>query len=199
MTAIHPRIVAALKVQLAARPANAERVGWKAAYGIPEVEELIGSAPAVGHLTTATEDVSAPATHADVEIVVRVGSDDLGMALELVDDTHLGDGLEAVVETNVMHRAFALGPTGTEPGEARLIVNGEVRASAPASADHGATIAAIGRVLEAAGEQLQPGDRILTGSVAQVPVGPGDHVVAEIDGLGRAALTVATAGGPPPA
>jgi hypothetical protein len=124
MTAIHPRIVAATKAQLAARP-NAERRGFKAAFGIAEIEELIGSAPVVGHLTTATEDMAAPATHADVE-------------------------------SNVMHRAFALGPTGALPGEARLIVNGEVRASAPASA-----------------------------------VEPGDHVVAEIDGLGRAALTVA--------
>jgi 2-keto-4-pentenoate hydratase len=46
-------------------------------------------------------------------------------------------------------------------------------------------------MLEAAGERLQTGDRIITGSVVQVPVAPGDEVVAEIDGIGRVGLTIA--------
>jgi 2-keto-4-pentenoate hydratase len=140
------------------------------------------------------------ASHADVEVVVEIGSDELGVALELVELARPPGGLEALVESNVMHRGFVLGPTGTTPGEARLIVNGEVRAAAPARADHRATVEGLARVLEAAGERLQPGDRILTGSVVQVPVAPGDHVVAEIDGLGRAETTLApTAGARPPA
>jgi len=191
VSAIEPRIVAALQAQLRARPAGARRVGWKAAFGIAQVEALIGETPVPGHLTTATQDVPAAASHADCEVVVTVGSDELGVALELVDLTQERNSLEAIIERNVLHRAFALGPTGADAGEARLIVNGEVRASAPASADHRGTVAAIGRLLEAAGERLLPGDRIITGSVVQVPVAPGDDVVAEIDGLGRAALTVA--------
>jgi 2-keto-4-pentenoate hydratase len=38
---------------------------------------------------------------------------------------------------------------------------------------------------------LQPGDRILAGSACHVPVEPGDIVVAEIDGLGTVAATIA--------
>jgi 2-keto-4-pentenoate hydratase len=137
--------------------------------------------------------VPAAASHADVEVVAIVGSDELAVALELVELARPPGGVEALIATNVMHRAFALGPTGTEPGEARLHVNGAIAAAAPATGDHRATVEAIDRVLHAVGERLLPGDRILTGSVVQVPVAPGDQVVAEIDGLGSASLTVATA------
>jgi 2-keto-4-pentenoate hydratase len=175
-------------------------VGWKAGYGIAEVEALIGSLPVPGHLTTATQRPSGHVTHADAEVVVVVGSEELGVALELVDLTRPPGGVAALIETNVMHRGFVLGPTGSEPGEARLIVNGEIRAAAPARRDHRATVDGLARVLAAAGERLRPGDRILTGSVVQVPVSPGDHVVVEIDGVGRAETTVpAMAGGRPPA
>jgi hypothetical protein len=193
LSAIHPRIVAALRAQLAARPAGARRVGWKAGYGIAEVEELLGDTPVPGHLTTATQDLPAAASHADVEVVAIVGSEELAVALELVDTAIPPGGVEELIATNVMHRAFALGPTGTDPGEARLIVNGTVRAAARATGEHRATVEAIDRVLHAVGERLLPGDRILTGSVVQVPVAPGDRVVAEIDGLGSASLTVPTA------
>jgi 2-keto-4-pentenoate hydratase len=201
LTAIDPRIVTALQAQLRARPAGAQRIGWKAGYGIAEVEELLGATPVPGHLTTATlvgAQAAIRASHADVEVVVTVGSDALGVALELVDLTRPPGGVEALIESNVMHRGFVLGPTGAVPGEARLIVNGEVRAAAPARADHRATVDGLARVLEAAGERLRPGDRILTGSVVQVAIAPGDHVVAEIDNLGRAETTL-TAGARPPA
>jgi hypothetical protein len=42
--------------------------------------------------------------------------------------------------------------------------------------------------LDSVGERPEPGDVVLTGSVTQVPVSAGDHVAAEIDGLGRVAL-----------
>jgi hypothetical protein len=48
LTAIHRRIVTALQAQLRARPPGAQRVGWKAAYGIAELEELLGSMPMPG-------------------------------------------------------------------------------------------------------------------------------------------------------
>jgi 2-keto-4-pentenoate hydratase len=82
------------------------------------------------------------------------------------------------------------------------MVNGEVRARAPARGDHRATAETLAAILDAAGEDLQPGDRVITGSLVQVPVAPGDHVIAEIDGLGRAEARIAAdaaAGRTPPA
>jgi hypothetical protein len=198
LTAVHPRIVAAVREQLRSRDGG--RVGWKAGFGITGVPELIGDTPVPGHLTTATQlppgaafDPSGTgALHADCEVVVTVGSDELGMALELVDLARQAGPMEEVVAGNVLHLAFALGPTAPgPPGAARLVVNGEIRAQAAARAGHDDTVAALGRILEAAGERLQAGDRIITGSVVQVPLAPGDEVVAEIDGIGSVSLTVA--------
>jgi 2-keto-4-pentenoate hydratase len=204
---VHPRIVDAVRAQLHARGGG--RVGFKAGFGIAAVQKLIGDTPVPGHLTTATQLApgatfdahAAGALHADCEVVVTVGRDELGVALELVDLAREAGDMEAIVTGNVLHLAFALGPAAAAlPGEARLIVNGEIRARAPARADHRATVEALGRILEAAGEHLEPGDRIITGSVVQVAIAPGDHVVAEIDGLGRADARIAeraSAGGSP--
>jgi hypothetical protein len=198
VTPVHPRIVAAVRAQLGTRAG--ERVGWKAAFGITGVPELIGDTPVPGHLTSATQLAPGAAfdprgareLHADCEVVVTAGSDEVGVALELVDLARQDGAMEDVVAGNVLHLAFALGPAGAgPPGDARLLVNGEVRAHAPARGDHSATVAALRRILEAAGERLQPGDKIITGSVVQVPIAPGDEVVAEIDGIGRVGLTIA--------
>jgi 2-keto-4-pentenoate hydratase len=171
----------------AAQPRRRSR-RFQGRLGIAAVQELIGDTPVPGHLTTATQLASgatfdprgAGALTADCEVAVTVGRDELAVALELVDLARQAGDVDAIITGNVLHLAFALGPTVTgPPGEARLIVNGEV-----------------------GGEQLQPGDRIITGSVLQLPIGPGDHVVAEIDGLGRAEARIAgraTARGPPPA
>jgi 2-keto-4-pentenoate hydratase len=157
-----------------------------------------------GHLTTATQlrpgaafdPRGAGALHADCEVVVTVGDDELGVALELVDLSRQAGAMEQVVAGNLLHVAFALGPSAPgPPGEARLVVNGQVRAQAPARADHGDTVVALGRILDAAGERLQTGDQIITGSVVQVPLAPGDEVVAEIDGIGSVGLTVAGGAG----
>jgi 2-oxo-3-hexenedioate decarboxylase len=210
---VHPRLVAATRAQLdrwrAARAAGAGRVGWKIALGIAEVEELVGTEPALGHLTTAT--LLGPggayrgargdrALRAETELAVEVGPDGgvagLAVALELVDTGRPPDGLEAIVVGNVFHRAVAFGPTvpraRAEGAVARLRVGGEVREAATVSADPLRTVAAIARLLAAAGERLEPGERILAGSACHVPVAPGDAVVAEIDGLGAVAATIAT-------
>jgi 2-keto-4-pentenoate hydratase len=201
MATVDPRIVAALGAQLRSWRADldrgARRVGWKAGYGIAEVEALLGDAPVPGHLTTATQlapgaahsAAGAEALHADAELVVEVGETvaPLSVALELVDLAVAPGDMEAIVAGNVLHRAFVLGPPSAgPPGDATLTVNGEVRARAAATADHAATVHAIGRLLEAAGERLAPGDRILTGSVVQIAIAPGDRVVAKIAGIGRA-------------
>ena len=49
---------------------------------------------------------------------------------------------------------------------------------------------AAARLLAAMGERLLPGDRVITGSVVQVPVGPGHLVGAELGPLGRVELSI---------
>jgi hypothetical protein len=89
----------------------------------------------------------------------------------------------------VAHRACVLGetrPLGAWPrGTARILVNGELRQSAPLPPGCDARLAAAADVLGAVGLRLLPGDRILAGSLTHVEAGPGDRVVAEIDSLGR--------------
>jgi len=212
VTDVHPRLAAATRAQLehwrAALDAGAGRVGWKVALGIAEVEALVGAAPALGHLTTATllvpggEYRGARADRelrAETELAVEVGADGgvagLAVALEIVDTGRPPDSLEPIVAANVFHRAVAFGPTvagaRAEGAHGRLLVNGELRETAAVVADPHATVAAIARLLAAAGEGLERGERIIAGAACHVPVAPGDAVVAEIDGLGAVAATIA--------
>jgi 2-keto-4-pentenoate hydratase len=200
---VNPRIVAALRAQLRARDPGARRVGWKIALGIAEIEELVGPEPVIGSLTTATQ-LEPGATyrgggplHADAEVVIEVGSGGrvvgLGVGLELVDLRRPAGGMEAIVAANVLHRAFVLGPSrhGARAGEGALILDGEVRARAAAVIDADATVRAVARLLDAVGERPEPGDRVLAGSVVQIPVAPGDRVAAAIEGLGRVEAVIA--------
>jgi 2-keto-4-pentenoate hydratase len=54
----------------------------------------------------------------------------------------------------------------------------------------GRLLAAAG-VLSRVGEGITAGDRIITGSILQVPVRPTDDVVAEVAGLGTVQLSIA--------
>jgi 2-keto-4-pentenoate hydratase len=92
----------------------------------------------------------------------------------------------------VLHRAFLLGPSvaGISPGEARILIDGEVRGTKPAEVDAAATIATVATLLGAIGEQLRPGARILAGSLTQVPASAGNRVAAEIEGLGRLEVSI---------
>jgi 2-keto-4-pentenoate hydratase len=53
-------------------------------------------------------------------------------------------------------------------------------------------VQAAARIVAAVGERLQAGDRIITGSVVQVGLEPGDEVIAELGALGRLRLVIAT-------
>jgi 2-keto-4-pentenoate hydratase len=128
---------------------------------------------------------------AETELVVEVGGG-VGVGLEIVDVARPPDDLEGIVAANVAHRAFALGETlsGRSAGDARLTVSGELRQTAPAAADPDAAVRAVAWLLEAVGERLEPGDRIFCGGLTHVPVSAGDHVLAEIDGLGQVELSI---------
>jgi hypothetical protein len=200
MTAVDPRLVSALREQLWRRPSNAHRVGWKVGRGD---RERIGDEIAVGHLTSATVLRSGGVyadgarLHADAEIALELGDGQAisgyGASLEIVDLELAGDA-QAVVESNIFHRAVAFGPiVGTLPTpiDAKLVVNGLVRAAAPVVEDFAATLLKVARILGAAGETLRAGDRVITGSVVQVPIAAGDDVVADFGALGRVQVAIA--------
>jgi 2-keto-4-pentenoate hydratase len=197
---VDPRLVAAVREQLARRPDGAARVGWKVGAGSGE---RIGVEPvAVGSLTTATL-LEPGATYrggggdlrADAEVAVEVGPDGAavryGVALELCD---LADRAapEDVVAANVYHRAVVFGPlTDSVPEALEVVVDGETRGAAPVEEDPSVRLGQVARVLAAVGERLEDGDRVITGSVVQVPIGRGDEVVADAGPLGRIGVVVA--------
>ena len=189
---IDPRLVAALRVRLVGR--HGGRVGWK--LGVGDAERL-GEMGSVGHITTttrlddgATYHSAGAELHADAEIAVVVG---LGFApaLELVDLSNSDAGPEKIVKTNIFHRAVAFGQTADRlPSEGALLVNGVVRASEPVP-DVGERLRSAEQVLAALGERFELHDRVITGSVVQVPVQSGDEVTADFGSLGRVSLRIA--------
>jgi 2-keto-4-pentenoate hydratase len=215
---IDPRLQSALVVQLAdwraALTDGAERIGWK--LGMGDRERLGG--PVIGHLTSASllrdgADYGATkaALHADAEVALEIGRDlsadanedeacaaivRYGAALELVDLSEPPVEPEDIVAANVFHRAVVLaGGVEALPHagvEGRLIVNGEVRASAPAPTDLADRVLVVAHLLDAMGERLRAGDRIITGSVVQIPVAPGDAVIADLGALGSARATISS-------
>ena len=202
MNEVDARLVSALREQLRRRPTAARRVGWKVGRGD---RERIGGEIAVGHLTSATllrpGDVYADGAtlHADAEVALELGDaqaiSGYRAALEIVDlDLELDGDAQAVIESNIFHRAVAFGPARrTLPGpiEAKLLVDGVLRAAAPVAEDFAATVLKVARILGAAGETLRAGDRVITGSVVQVPITGGDEVVADFGALGRVQVAIA--------
>jgi len=209
---IDERVVAGLRAQLEDRRAalewGAERVGWKIGLNIPEAQEPFGLAePVIGYLTSATR-LEDGGTHSggdagslrlEPEVAVEIGPSGevagLGAAIEIVDVGRPLGGLEGIVAGNVFHRAFVLGPsrpTPPEPLDAVVTVNGERRETAEAPADFADAVDVVARHLDAVGERLEPGDRIIAGSLTpQIPLEPGDEAVVEVGALGRLAVSVA--------
>jgi len=201
VSVVDPRLVGAVRTQLQTRRGG--RVGWKLGIGD---RERVGDQIAVGHLASATRlepgDAYEPADgedlHADAEVAVEIGPDGriaaYGAALELVDLRSPPDTPDDVVAANVFHRAVAFAPTWgplpSEGVEARLLVNGEVSDAGRAADDIEEKVAAAARILEAVGEALAPGDLVITGSVVQVAVAPGDRVEADLGELGRVGLGI---------
>jgi 2-keto-4-pentenoate hydratase len=215
MAAMDTWLHAALARQLNQRETllagGAAHVGWKLGMG---ESERRGGDPVIGYLTTATErqpggscEVRGLASpHADVEVAIELACDippdadaaaaarairGWAAALELCDLGNVRADAEEIVATNVFHRAFAIGPLrGSAPDRpvGRVFADGIELDAAAAAADHGAQLVRVARLLDAFGLRLRSGDRLIKGSVVQVPVGAGQQVTAELDGLGRVAL-----------
>ena len=183
---------------------GAQRIGWKIGRGLVEGEEHLE--PVLGNLTSLTQlepggvfrAAAAKQLRVDAELAVEIGDDHqpvaFGAALELVDVARPPDDFESIVAANVWHRAFALGPLRPEPPprtvSAAVLVNGEVADSAeqPVDAAEAARIAA--ELLAGVGERLEPGDRIIAGSLVQVPVAAGDEIAVDLGELGQVRVTI---------
>jgi len=123
----------------------------------------------------------------------------LGPALELIDLNAPFDDVERLVADNVYHRGVLLGPP--RPGGALddLVVRvthrgAEVARVRPADAlgDLGRLLLRVATVLEAAGERLVAGDRIISGALTRaVFVDAGDQVRVDYGSLGTLAVTFA--------
>jgi 2-keto-4-pentenoate hydratase len=197
------RLVRALRTQLALRDAlldeGAKRVGWK--LGLGDSERVSGHI-AVGHLTTRTclenaglyvPEGPSVELHADAEVAVELGRD----VPAKIGPRAAAQAIRAyavALEVCDLRRAVAFGPWSPILPEgdvtACLLLNGEERDSSAAETNLGPRLSEAARVLEAVGEGLRAGDRIITSLVVQVPVALGDHVVADMGRLGRVALSI---------
>jgi 2-keto-4-pentenoate hydratase len=125
----------------------------------------------------------APAV--EVELATRVGDDGTvagaGPALELVDlDIDFSD-IEPVLAGNVCHRHVVFGPEvpGADPMAlaATVTKDGAIVAEGRMSKDPATTVDFVRGYLAVHGATLEPGQRIICGSVvAPVPVAPGDSL-----------------------
>ena len=187
---------------------GAEPVGWKIGFNVPATQERLGiEAPLAGFLTTDTllEDGASWSIEDDGEVIVEsevaleVGADARSIAalfpaLELADEPDLDLEIEQILAGNIFHRAVVFGPRveTKEPGAARILVNGEEQHTVPADRTGErleAMVEAVAARLEAAGEELRAGDRIITGIIAPPHVArPGDTIRLELEALGGVEL-----------
>ena len=182
---------------------GAEPIGWKVGFNLPAIQERLGiDRPLAGFLTSDSlvdDGWDEYPIVVESEVAVELGSDGRSIAallpaLELTDPPDLDLGLEQILAGNIFHRAVAFGPKveTREPGAARILVNGEEQHALSAeqtAASLEAMVEAVAGRLADAGEQLQPGDRIITGVLAPPhTASPGDTVRLELDGLGGVEL-----------
>ena len=179
--------------------AGAKPVGWKVGFNVPEIQQKLGiDAPLAGFLTTDSliEDswCDYPVV-VESEVAVEIGDDGRSIvallpALELADPPDLDLEIEQILAGNIFHRAVAFGPRveTTDPGAGRILVNGEEQhAVKPEGLER--MVQAVAARLEAAGEELRAGERIITGVLAPpYEAKEGDTVRLELEALGGVEL-----------
>ena len=187
---------------------GAEPLGWKIGFNVPEIQRKLGlDRPLAGYLSSdgLLEDGAewslgdGGAVVVESELAVELGDDGrtivaLLPALELADPPDLEQDPETILAGNIFHRAVAFGPRveTQEPGAARILVNGEEQhriEAEQAGARLEEMVGVVADRLAGAGEQLRPGERIITGVLAPPhPAEPGDTVRLEVEGLGGVEL-----------
>jgi 2-keto-4-pentenoate hydratase len=189
---------------------GAEPVGWKVGFNIHAVQEKLGlDGPVAGFLTTdglledgAEVSLEQGPLIVESEVAVELAEDARSIAallpaLEVASAPDLDQDVETILAGNIFHLSVAFGPRieTTAPGAGRILVNGEVEHElAPAdTAGHlEQMIEATARRLAAAGQELAPGDRIITGILAPPHAArAGDRVRLELENLGGVELLFA--------
>jgi 2-keto-4-pentenoate hydratase len=183
---------------------GAEPIGWKIGFNVPDIQQKLGiERPLAGFLTSDSLIEGRWDEYPIVvesEVGVEVGADGRSIAallpaLELTDPPDLDLGLEQILAGNIFHRAVAFGARveAQEPGAGRIIVNGEEQHALTAehtAANLEAMVETVAGRLADAGEELQPGDRIITGVLAPPhKASPGDTVRLELESLGGVELS----------
>jgi 2-keto-4-pentenoate hydratase len=182
--------------------AGATAVGWKIGFNTRVIQAHFGlDSPVVGYLTdtgvtsdgaTVTlEGWKAPAV--EVELAVRVADDGgvagVGPALELVDlDMPMAD-IESVLAANICQRGVVFGDEvpGVHAADVSVAVTkgGSLVAEGRPEEDPVETVAFVRRFLARHGATLEPGHRIIAGSmVAPIAVAPQDEGRVEFGPLG---------------
>lgn len=202
--------MAAFELQLdlwrSALAGGAERVGWKIGFNTDAAQQQAAIVePVVGYLTSATTikygahvslaGFSRPMV--EPEVAIEVGDDGdavaLAAAIEVVDVNAPFSDVEGIVAGNIFHRAALLGdfrPNYPPPRTAVVLVNGHPsQEAAVEDFDSTDTISLVASALAEAGERLEPGDKIIAGSLTPpVEVSPGDIVGVQLDNLGMVQL-----------
>ena len=205
-----PRVTAAFELQLdlwrSALAAGAERVGWKIGFNTAAAQQQAGIVePVVGHMTSATtikygahlslSGFTRPMV--EPEVAIEVGDDNeavaLAAAIEIVDVNAPFSDVEAIVAGNIFHKAALLGdfrPNYPPPRKVAVLVNGHPSQETDVvQFDAMEPIDLVASTLAQAGERLEPGDKIIAGSLTPpVEVSPDDIVGVQLDNLGTVQL-----------
>jgi 2-keto-4-pentenoate hydratase len=203
-----------MRAQLARRntelAAGAQQVGWKIGFNTPAIQEHFGLTDAVvGYLldqgvaadgaTVSLAGWAKPAV--EVEVAVRVDAVEgslvvagLAPALELVDLGISFEDIEPVLAANICQRGVVFGPEvpGVDPFAVSVTVakNGEDAGTGSLLEDPTTTASFVEGFLASHGAVLEPGQRIIAGSLTPpVSVAAGDELVVTFGPLGRLSVT----------
>ena len=186
---------------------GAHLVGWKIGFNTAPIQQHFGlSEPVVGYLldravqpdgaTVSLEGWSAPAV--EVEVAVRVGPLDeagaptvagLAPALELVDLGIPFDDIERVLADNICQRGVVFGEDMSDIDPFAVAVsaakNGQPVGDGSLVEAPAVTADFVGDFLRTHGAVLEPGQRIIAGSLTPpITVAPGDALDVTFGPLG---------------
>jgi 2-keto-4-pentenoate hydratase len=187
---------------------GARPLGWKLGFGAPAAMEKLGlDRPLVGFLTDRTLLPDGATAHVgdwakpmlEAEVAVRVGADGgidgYAVAIELADLNPPPEEAEAIVAGNIFHKHVLLGPMREPAGDltATLTRDGEQLGRTDHPTELTGEYAQLVEVVrEVAGDELRPGDVIITGSIfPPVEVHPGETLTAEVAPLGSVTVRIA--------